>query len=73
MDFMEIRPNRLNETQFLPGSDRVDTALWMHYLDANQTAKEEARWQLHKNVASSIEHLRKHQLYGHLPPIKKTI
>ena len=26
----------------------------MHYLDATQTAKE-ARWQLHKNVASNIE------------------
>ena len=28
--------------------------LWMHYLDANKTA-EEARRQLHKNVASNIE------------------
>ena len=27
----------------------------MHYLDANQTAGEEARRQLHKNVASNIE------------------
>ena len=27
----------------------------MHYLDANKTAGEEARWQLHKNVASNIE------------------
>ena len=32
---MEIRPDRLNETQFLPGSGRIDTAVWMHYLDAN--------------------------------------
>ena len=23
------------ETQFLPGSGRIDTAVWMHYLDAN--------------------------------------
>ena len=44
-----------NETQFLPGSGRVDTAVWMHYLDANKTAGEEARKQLHKNVASNIE------------------
>ena len=36
-------------------SDRVDTAIWMHYLDANKTAGEEARRQLHKNVASYIE------------------
>ena len=27
----------------------------MHYLDANQTAGEEAGRQLHKNVASNIE------------------
>ena len=47
--------NRLVITQFLPGSGRVDTALWMHYLDANKMTGEEARRQLHKNVASNIE------------------
>ena len=52
---MEIRPDRKNETQFLPSSGRVDTAVWMHYLDANKTAGEEARRQLHKNVARNIE------------------
>ena len=31
--------------------------VWMHHLDANQTAWEEARWQLHKNVASNIEQI----------------
>ena len=41
--------------QFLPGSYRIDTAVWMHYLDANKTAGEEARRQLHKNAASNIE------------------
>ena len=30
-------------------------AIWMHYLDANKTAGEEARRQLHKNDASNIE------------------
>ena len=45
----------LNETQFLPSGGRIDTAVWMHYLDANKTAGEEARRQLHKNVASNIE------------------
>ena len=40
---------------FLPSSGRVNTAIWMHYLDANKTAREEARQQLHKNVASNIE------------------
>ena len=43
--------------QFLPGSGRVDTAVWMHYLDANKTAGEEARRQLHKNVESNIEYV----------------
>ena len=32
---MEIRPGRWNEAQFLPGSDCIDTAIWMHYMDAN--------------------------------------
>ena len=44
-----------NETQFLPGSCRIDTAVWMHYVDANKMAGEEARRQLHKNAASNIE------------------
>ena len=52
---MEIRPNRLNETQFLPGSGHIDTAIWLHYMDSNKMAGEEARWQLHKNAASNIE------------------
>ena len=39
------------ETQFLPGSGHIDTAIWMHYMDANKTAREETRWQLHKNAA----------------------
>ena len=43
------------ETQFLPSSVCVDTAIWMHHLDANKTAGEEARRQLHKNVASNIK------------------
>ena len=38
-----------------PGRGHIDTAVWMHYLDANKTAEEEARRQLHKNAASNIE------------------
>ena len=41
--------------QFLPDSGCDDTAIWMHYLDANKTAAEKGRQQLHKNVASNIE------------------
>ena len=32
-------------------SGHIDTAIWMHYMDANKTAGEETRWQLHKNAA----------------------
>ena len=42
-------------TQFLPGSGHIDTAIWMHYMDANKTTGEEARWQLHKNAACNPE------------------
>ena len=35
--------------------NRIATAVWMHYLDANKTAGEEARWQLHKKAACNIE------------------
>ena len=52
---MEIRPDRKKETQFLLGSCRVDTVVWMHYVEANKTAGEETRRQLHKDVASNIE------------------
>ena len=46
---------RIVITQFLPGSGRVGTAVWKHHLDANKTAGEEARRQLHKNIARNIE------------------
>ena len=36
-------------------SGRVDTAVWMHYMDDNKTTGEETRQQLHKNVASNTE------------------
>ena len=41
----------LTDKMFLPGSGHIDTAIWMHYMDANKTAGEETRWQLHKNAA----------------------
>ena len=47
-------------------------------MDSNKTAGEEARRQLHKNAVSNLEQVlaatpHKTQLYGHLPPITKTI
>ena len=41
--------------QFLPSSDRFDTVIWMHYMDANKTAGQKAWRQLHKNAVSNIE------------------
>ena len=41
--------------RFLPSSGHLDTAIWMHYLDANKTAGEKARRQLYKNAACNIE------------------
>ena len=41
--------------QFFSSSGRVDTAIWMHYMDANKTYREKAWRQLPKNAASNIE------------------
>ena len=40
--------------QFLPGSGRIDTAIWMHSMDSNKMAGEDARRQIHKNAASNL-------------------
>ena len=40
---------------FFQCSGHIDTAIWMHYMDANKTTGEEARWQLHKNAACNPE------------------
>ena len=39
------------------GSGHIDTAIWVHYMDANKTAGEEARRQLHKNAACNLEQI----------------
>ena len=41
--------------QFLQNSSCVDTAIWMHYIDTNQTDGEKAWRQLHKNASSNFE------------------
>ena len=33
----------------------ISNIYWMHYMDSNKTAGEEARRQLHKNAASNLE------------------
>ena len=52
---MEVRRDRYNKTLFLPSSGRFDTAIWMHYIDANKTDEEKAWRQLHKNAVTNIE------------------
>ena len=47
--------SRVSISFSVAGSSHVDTAIWMHYLDANKTAGEEAWRQSHKNVANNIE------------------
>ena len=37
------------------GSGHIDTAIWLHYMDANKTAGEEARRQLHKNATCNLK------------------
>ena len=44
-----------NYIQFLPGSGCIDTAIWMHHMDAYEAAGEEAGRKLYKNVESSIK------------------
>ena len=63
---------------FFSSSGRVDTAVWMHYMDINKTLREISWRQLHKNAASNTEkswklYPTKQQLYGHLQTITKTI
>ena len=40
---------------FFQAAVRVDTVVWMHNMDANKTAGEEARMQLRNKVASNIK------------------
>ena len=67
---MEIRPNRWNETQFLPSSGRVDTAVWMHHLDANKKARKGNDTRMLRAILNKS--WRQHPT-KHLPPIMKII
>ena len=44
-----------NKVIYFPLLVKAITAVWMYHLDADKTAREEAGWQLHKNVASNIK------------------
>ena len=40
---------------FFQAAGRIDTAVWMYHLDANKTARKEARQQLYKDVVTNIK------------------
>ena len=48
-------PSFTKNDDHLSESGRIDTAIWMHYMDSNKTTGEEARRQLHKNAASNLK------------------
>ena len=52
-----MREHSTHQTNDPVSSGRVDTAIWMHYFDANKTAWEKATQQLQKNAAGNIEHV----------------
>ena len=71
IDHMEVRPDRSNETQFLPSGGRIDIERLQTLekkLDNNYTRMLRAIWN-----KSWRQHPTMHQLYGHLPPITNTI
>ena len=75
---MEVRPEQQNEMQFLSSSGHVDTAVWMHYMDANKTYGEKLDSNYKRMLRAILnkswrQHPTKQQLYSHLPPIMKTI
>ena len=45
--------------QFLPSNGCVNSTIWMHHRDADETYIEKARQELHKNATSYIEQIQK--------------
>ena len=65
--------------QFLPSGGSIDTAIWMHHVDAKKTYGEKKLDGNYTRILRALlnksrrQHHTKQQLYGHLPPITKTI
>ena len=65
-------------SKFLPGSGRIDTAIWMHYWTLTKQLKKKLDGNYTRILRAILnrswrQHPTRHQLYGHLPPITKTI
>ena len=75
INHMEIRSLWWNKIGFLSICGCVNTSIWMHYLDANKTHGEKAKWNYTRMLCAVLNkswkwHSTK-QLYGHLLPISK--
>ena len=83
LDDLSLRQSPVGVSVYHFLGQQLDCALllllfFFFFFDANKTAGEETRWQLHKNAACNPQQVlaatpTRHQLYGHLPPITKTI
>ena len=75
---MEVRPIRENKTQFCPRSSRIHTTIWMHHMDAEKARGKKLDGNCIRMLRVILnkswrQHPTNQQLYGHLPPISKTI
>ena len=73
MDRQLVKLNKSDLTDkmkrsFFPGSGHIDTAIWLHYMDANKRVGEETRRQLHKNAACNLESTTPHKTPTVWPP-----
>ena len=57
----------------LPSCGCVNSVVWIHHLDVNETPGEKARWKLHNNATCCLEEIleaspppKKQQFYGYL-------
>ena len=50
---VEVRPARWIKMQFFSSNGCVDTAIWMHHVDADSAYEEKALRQLHKNTVTT--------------------
>ena len=46
-----------HQLKITPSSGCVESAIWMHYMDADKMYEEKARQELHKNPTSCIEQI----------------
>ena len=55
--FYKFWKSDLSKTRILSSSNYVDTTVWWHHLDSNETHGEKATWKLYKDAASWFEQI----------------